>query len=143
MGGVVDFSKLDKLTATLRDLAHVPSQVAKDVSIELNKELQKEYVQGTDPYGKSWAPLKPSTLKKGRRPPPLTDTGKLKSGTRALPLPGAGVAVVVGAPYGAYHQTGTERMAARPILPDRGMPPKWREIVTRVASKAIAKKFRT
>jgi hypothetical protein len=139
----VDFSKLDKLTATLRDLAHIPSQVSAEVSKELTKELQKEYTSGSDPYGKPWAPLKPSTLAKGRRPPPLTDTGRMKSGTVAFPLPGAGVAVVVGAEYGKYHQTGTSKMEARPILPDKGMPPKWREIVKRVASKAIAGKFRT
>lgn len=138
-----DFSKLDKLAATLRDLSHLPSQISKEVSEEITKELKKEYARGTDPYGKVWAPLKPSTLKRGRRPPPLTDTGKMRDGTKAVPLPGAGVAVVVGAEYGKYHQTGTERMAARPILPDRGMPRTWREIVKRVAGNAIVKKFRT
>ncbi len=138
-----DFKSLDRLAATLRDLAHIPSQVSTEVSKEISKELTKEYTSGSDPYGKPWAPLKPSTLKKGRHPPPLTDTGRMKSGTKAVPLPGAGVGIVVGAPYGVYHQTGTKNMEARPILPNKGMPAKWREIVKRVAGKAIAGKFRT
>jgi hypothetical protein len=95
----------------------------------ITRALQSQFRQGVDPYGSPWAPLSPNT--RGRKPPPLTDTGKLKQGTKARPGVGgrAGLHLVLGAEYGIFHQTGTRNMPARRILPTRGMPAEWRGIL--------------
>lgn len=134
-----DFRGFDQLEKHLASLAQVPAQASREVAKELTTLLQQEFKQGTDPYGKRWAPLKPSTLKSGRHPPPLTATGALRDGTKATPMVGAGVQIEVGEPYGVFHQYGTYKMAARPILPSGVMPKAWTAIVKAAVGKLIKK----
>jgi len=136
-----DFAGLDKLQKHLEQLASVPSQASREIADGITRELQKEFKQGTDPYGKAWKPLRPSTLKSGRHPPPLTDSGRLRDGTLAQPMRGAGVQIVVGAPYGVFHQYGTRRMARRPILPTGAMPKAWSAIIRASVSRILKKTF--
>lgn len=116
------------LRRTLGQLAKVPSQASQAVATELTKLLQQEYAAGTDPYGKQWAALKPSTLARGRRPPPLDATGRMKSSTKAVPLSGGGVGLVADSPAN-FHQSGTRKMAKRMILPDKGLPAAWKQAI--------------
>jgi hypothetical protein len=136
-----DFSGLGLLVANLNKLAEVPSQASKQVATELTQELQLQFADGKDPYGKLWAPLKPSTLKKGRHPPPLTDKGALKSGTRAIAMQGVGVQIELGEAYGFFHQKGTIKMVARRILPAGGMPKTWSVIIKNATQAAILRRL--
>jgi phage gpG-like protein len=134
-----NFSGMQRLEENLRKLAEIPSRAAVEASVEITKELKREFASGKDPYGRAWAPLKPSTIKSGRRAPPLTDTGTLRDGTEAKPLRGAGIAVTVGAPYGVYHQAGTRKMAPRKILPELVMPASWNRAIVNAVRKAFKK----
>ena len=136
-----DFAGLGLLIANLGKLAEVPSQAASAASVQITKSLRAQFVNGVDPYGKPWAALRPSTLRSGRRPPPLTDSGKLAAGTGAKPMGRAGISLTVGAPYGVFHQTGTKNMAKRRILPDGAMPKAWSAILKQAASDAIRKRL--
>ncbi len=132
-----DFSGMQRLEEQLARLAQVPSRAAAEAATEITKELKKEFADGKDPYGKPWAPLKPSTIKSGRKPPPLTAGGTLRDGTEAKPMAGAGIQVTVGAPYGVFHQTGTSKMAARKILPEKSFPKAWTTAIVNAVKRAF------
>lgn len=133
-----DMDKLGQLIRNLERLSEVPSQVSKEVVGKITQELQNEYKAGQDSYGKAWAPLKPSTLKRGRTPPPLTSTGKMSGGTKAFPLPNAGVGINLPFP-GFFHQKGTKNMAARKVLPEKTLPKNWYAAIKDAATKTIRK----
>jgi len=134
---VVAFARVKRV---LDEIVGVPRKVAVAVAPELTGLLQQQFASGVDPYGRAWASLKPATLARGRRAPPLTDKRALRDGTRARVLDGnrAGLHIVVGARYGAFHQTGTKYMVARRILPSQGMPMAWRRLLV-AATRRLAK----
>lgn len=136
----VSLRQIGRLEELLRKLSEVPRHVAEDVAPEINRLVQAQFEDGKDPYGKPWAPLKKSTLKKGRRPPPLTDTRQLRNNTRVYPYRNS-IRVVVGMPYGYFHQVGTRNMAARRILPQAGMPKAWNEAL-KASFRKLAKGVR-
>ena len=129
---------LGKLGALLERLSDVPARTAALAAPQFTALLQDGFRAGTDPYGRAWAQLRPATLRKGRRPPPLSDTYALRNGTKVRPRPGqrAGLTLVVGANYARFHQTGTRLMVARHILPQKGMPASWRAVLQASARKA-------
>ena len=124
----------------IEELARMPRKLAVACAPEITKLLRAGFRAGTDPYGRAWRRLKPSTLRK-HGPPPLTDSGKLADGTRAVVLDGnrAGLHIKVGAPYGAFHQVGFRvgktKVGPRRILPAFGMPASWRDVFARQAAK--------
>lgn len=140
MSAPAAFGRLEKL---LDRLAYVPRKAAALAAPELTKELRRQFARGVDPYGRAWAPLAASTLAKGRRPPPLTDSTALRDGTRAMVRNGnrAGIHIVLGAAYGYFAQHGFRvgRTTVRPrrILPQQGMPRAWAEILKRAARRAF------
>lgn len=124
---------LSRLQKRLSDM----SPVMKAIATALEAQVEKRFETATDPAGRPWAPLKPSTLsawldrgrgnrkkdgslsKKGRERlssrRPLYDTGDLlgslnSSFTRSEARVGFGV------PYAAYHEYGTKRMPRRGLL---------------------------
>jgi phage gpG-like protein len=110
----------------LKSLLGVPSQIAGPVAKDINQEIQKKFDAGQDPYGKSWASLKPATLAKGRHPPPLTDTGKGRSGVKAQPMQGAGIALTSSVSYMGIHQKGNPPiLARRSFFPVNTLPKQW------------------
>lgn len=123
----------------LRELASVPSRVSTAYAERLRQELDKQFATGTDAYGRAWAPLRPATLRKGRHPPPLTDTGHMSRNITVLPMQGAGVRLVSLAEYSVYHQTGTTHMVARPFFPTSVLPAKWRRILDQELQKELDK----
>lgn len=136
-----DIRKLGLLQANLRRLAEVPATASREVAEQITGRLDAGFSAGTDPYGRGWAPLAPATLRKGRHPPPLTDTRRLRSGTVARPRAGAGVALLTGDAYGGYHQTGTRHMPARPILPRGSMPATWNAIIRTAVANAARRRM--
>jgi phage gpG-like protein len=148
-GADVAIAALRDVQKTLDRLAEVPRKLAIAAAPDITELLQSQFDVGVNPYGERWRPLRPRTLAKGRRNPPLTDTGKLRSGTKARPSPRgntAGLQVVLGAKYGAFHQVGFRvgktKVAPRRVLPNRGLPKAWRGILVQrareLARKAVA-----
>lgn len=132
MGWDGDISKIGRLAENVGRLASVPSRASKRVSKEIRALIEEQFDHGADPYGTSWAPLAPATLDKGRSPPPLTDTRAMRDALRVTPTAGAGVAITIPHPA-QVHQTGwvgpLSSGPARPILPSRGFPPRWEEVI--------------
>lgn len=141
---------LGALAGTLRNLADVPRRASEIAAPKITDLLQTEFRAGVDPYNRAWAPLKKSTVRKGRRPPPLTGfTRQLRDGTRAQLYPGnrRGIQLVAGASYGKFHQYGfhvrSTLVPARKIFPDGGRLPKaWSAVLRAAAFQAVREKLR-
>lgn len=117
---------LPLLSANLRKLATVPSRVAKMGAAGITNQIHRDTSSGLDCYGKPFAPLAVSTLRRGRKPPPMVATGRSLDETRARPLSGAGIALVLGGAY-EYHLRKTKNRPARQVLPVRaGLPASWK-----------------
>lgn len=132
--------QIGRLKETLYRLSEAPRRVAFIAAPLLDVLLKRQFLDGVDPYGRPWAPLKPATLRK-HGPPPLTDTGVLRDGTLAKPKAQKGIQVEVGASYGQFHQTGfvigRTRVPPRRILPQFGMPKAWSDILKQAAREAV------
>jgi phage gpG-like protein len=144
-GANLAIAELGRLIQTIERLSEVPRKVAVIAAPKLTRLLQAQFRAGTDPYGRAWAPLKASTLAKGRRPPPLTDKKRLRDGTMAK-VARYGIRMVVGAPYGFFHQVGFRngrtRVPARRILPQTGYPVAWKRVLDDAARQAAREAVR-
>lgn len=124
-------------------LARVPSQTAGRAAPAIAHLIDQEFTTGRDPYGRAWAPLKQSTLAKGRRPPPLTDTGAMRAGVDVKPMQGAGIAITfANAVPAVFHQGGTRKMVARPPLPGGTFPATWARALETAGTAEITKTVR-
>jgi hypothetical protein len=118
------YERLMKVVNATRRVKQLPELVAQRAAPKIADLVESEYANGQDPYGVPWAPLAPATLKT-HGPPPLTDSGAMRTGTNVV---SAGPQIIATAPDPAgYHQSGTGRMPARPILPNDadGIPQSW------------------
>lgn len=77
----------------------------------------------------AWTPLAPSTIKRGRHPPPLTDTGKGRRGVVVAAGQNAGVRITIAVRYMLYHQDGTAKIPQRAFIPVTVIPDAWAEIM--------------
>lgn len=135
MGVTGDFAKLANLTTALKTLDASDPRVAAKAAVKVAPPLagfiSAQFASGTDPFGDPWRALKGVTLRKGRHPPPLTDTGAARAALLVLPqntrdrirLPN----------YLRYH------LRSRPVLPMRGeqWPQHWHDAVRRYAEESI------
>ena len=111
--------------------------------------IQREFDAGRDPFGKPWAPLAKATLKRGRRPPPLTDTGAMRNSISVIAR-GGNLSVHSDSTIIQYHQDGTRnadgstRMPQRKIFPDLSdpMPARWENAIQQSSERAFKKVFR-
>jgi hypothetical protein len=137
-------AKLEYAIRVLGRLAVLPRELAAAAAPEITRLQRAQYAAGTDPYGTAWQKLAKSTLAKGRRPPPLTDTARMKNRTNTIPLLGARVGLrhFVRTSYAIRHQLGGKNLPKREILPSRGLPPGWRIVLDteakRLADRAVA-----
>lgn len=126
------------LAERLGELSTVPSRCAARAAEAIGKLIDEEFQQGQDAYGDGWADLSASTLRKGRTPPPLTDTGKLRDAVRVRPLRGSGIEITAITPYSGFHQSGTRNMPSRPILPDgTELPDSWQDAIDSAYKAAL------
>lgn len=66
----------------------------------------------------------------------------MRAGTLAKALQGAGVALEVGHPdIAKFHEGGTRFMASRKVLPEYGLPSKWRAQLERLVNAQLRKRF--
>lgn len=98
-------------------------------------QLARQYRTETGPSGAKWAPKKRPNGK-----PTLEASGDMKAGTKAERGPGPTVLLSVPDPA-QYHQSGTSRMVARPILPNGSLEGEWQEAIDEAAHKAIHETF--
>jgi hypothetical protein len=138
-GANLAIAELGRLVQTIQRLSEVPRKMAVIAAPKLSALLQDQFDRGADPYGRAWAPLKPSTIAKGRRPPPLTDTRKLREKT-VVKVAQYGLRMIVGMPYGFFHQVGFKvsktRVPPRRILPQYGLPASWKRVLDESARQA-------
>jgi len=123
MASIKGLESMGQLARNLERLAAVPSQASADVAATIDNLIDDQFDRGTDPYGKPWAPLAPSTVRQGRRPPPGTDTRELRDSVSVRPLPGAGVGITIGADYAEHFDR------KRPILPRGTLPRTWNDAI--------------
>lgn len=134
-----DFAALAALRQALKGAKGTVTDIVRESSKRVDALVEDEFARGADPYGRAWAPLAPSTLARGRTPPPLTATGTMRGSRVVVPV---GLTTKIRLPFpAAYHQTGTPRMPARPIVPDGGTPERWEFAVETAATDTIAKAF--
>lgn len=125
----------------LRTLSNVPSRAATPIAKRITDALQQEFEEGRDPYGRAWRPLKAWTLRR-HGPPPLTDTGRSRAATVAVPKAGKGVAIrlpeiLVHHQFGYRNALTGKKVGPRPVLPVRGMPRAWKGIIDEEVAAAF------
>jgi hypothetical protein len=129
-----------RLIENLAEIARLPSRITTPIAEKLNVELQKEFNTGADPYGTPWVKLAPSTIKKKKGSTLIMiDTRTMRVGTKAVTLPGAGIALV-SVEYAKYHQGKAHdgSRPARPVLPNKSeLPERWQQIVALEWSRAF------
>jgi len=137
-------ARIGRLQKAIEELATLPRAVATVVAPRLSKLVAKQFSSGTDPYGRPWRPISATTkrLRKGRKGGrPLTDTGRLRAGT-GVSVTRSGARLVLGAPYGYFHQVGTRNMPARRIFPQFGLPAAWRTVLRDAARAELRRRLR-
>ncbi len=118
----------------LRELAKVPAQVASEAAGDITKIMKRNVGAGLDPYGRAYSPLRPASIDRGRRAPPLR---KYRRTLHADPMGSAGISLHADHPQAGFHQTGTSRMAKRIVLPDGPIPATWRAALQKRLHEAV------
>ena len=131
-------TELNRLANSIRGLGFgIKNRVAIAMRDEMNALLEEQFDLGIGPDGEAWEELRPSTRKRGRTPPPLTDTHQMRDHIRAVRI-GTNVAIESESPA-QFHQSGTSRMARRSIWPDGDeLPGRWDNALTYAATRAMS-----
>ena len=133
-----EYSEFQKLSKNLRRAPdklriqrHEGLKVARS---RLAAKVQKGFDKSKSPYGMQWAPVK-------RAGKPLIDTGRLRKSITSKTVNrvrDGEIRFLIGAPYGKYHQNGTQTIKKRTMLPDsRGMPDDWQAIIRNELRKTL------
>ena len=133
---------MKELRAGLRELPTIPSQVSTPFAAYVRNSLAQSFGKQSDPYGNAWAPYRPASIARGRKPPLLVETRALKGSRFVNPLAGAGIELGYSDPKADLFQFGTDRMVARPVLPDDIMPRAWVETLNRLWREKLRERFR-
>lgn len=122
---------LGKLIANLDELAnHGGDAVAAKLEPAIKQVVEAQYDQGKGPDGEKWAD------KADGSPSNLQKSGAMRSGSQVI-AGVKGVSVRIPKP-GGFHQGGTSRMPARPLVPDGDqLPPEWERAAQEAAANVI------
>lgn len=135
-----NFAGLEQIIGALEGMSDLVDSICIESSAGIERAIDSCFTLGTDPYGQTWAPLAKSTMAKGRTPPPLTDTGKMRGSVVVYAMMQT-IHAWVADPAG-YHQRGTKYMPARAVLPDeRGLPPAWEAEIRESAMAVIERSW--
>ena len=123
----------------LKDLLKVPSRIAPKVAGRLDQRIQDQYANETDAYGKPWAKLKASTIRRKRGNNVVHyRTGKQRAQARVSAMRGAGIKIVYGDTAHRSHMGGAHRVA-RSIAPTVSMPKTWAADIRAEAEVDVAR----
>lgn len=126
--------------ASLADFSEAQTRIADDFRELITEQFATEGRAGRTP----WAPIAPSTARRrGRASPVLYSSGALFASLRDPGAPGhveeadtRSLTLGSRLSYALYHQTGTRRMPARPIIVlSGGRVERWVEIVRQQIDK--------
>lgn len=126
------FAELQRLIDNLGELAENGTDtVATSLEPAVQQLLDQEYEQGRGPSGETWAAKADGT------PSHLQKTGAMRAGSQVIPGV-KGVSVRIPKP-GGFHQDGTTRMQARPLVPEgEPLPEAWSAAVQRTSESTIS-----
>jgi hypothetical protein len=137
---MMPFAVPAKLERLCRSLTEIPSAAAPRIADRLRERVLDCYTDERDPYGVPWTPLAASTVRRKRgNTVILTRTGASRANCGARAVRGAGVSVYAGG-AAHWHQQAHGSRPARPVLPDRGLPPTWREDIAAVLGAEYARR---
>ncbi len=130
-----DFAALRAFAAKARNVDRVFEVVAKNVGEELVELTRERFEQENDPYGDSWEP----TQRGGEI---LRDTGALSAGWHITQAGPRSVTIGPSVSYGTYHQTGTENMPARMMVPENNaLPAEYAERIEDIVNLTLKAHF--
>jgi phage gpG-like protein len=112
---------------------------AADKTVEL---ITQEFVDESDPYGDGWDQLSPRTINAKTHSGILVETSALMGSWMSVSS-SSEFGAVTGIEYAFYHQQGTSRIPARPMVPSAGLPPEWEAAYTQIAQDLFARLFAT
>ena len=149
-----EFRALQKRLEALADPKFVDA-LTKRMGAAAIKQMDDQYRESRDPYGKPWAPVnrtrakdrkaKASRARRGlpfKADQPLVDSGRMKAASIAETSNKSGgstVRVSIPVEYASYHQEGTKHIKQRQIVPDEagGLGDRWGRAMEREAEKLI------
>jgi hypothetical protein len=110
----------------LRELQRGEIRRAASRAIEqaVTELIQNQFDERRAPDGTPWAPRKPPT----GTWPLLEKTGKMRRGFKVI-ASASQLKVLQSQPYLKFHQEGTSRMVARPVVPGANLTPEWQEYI--------------
>lgn len=134
--------KSDDLGNLIKKLEGLVSQrFLEKLSSQLQADALKLVADGfreeSDPEGNRWAPIKrPGKI--------LQKTGRLRASWSPEATSSGGFSLKSNVEYAEYHQYGTRKMTARPMVPtaNKGLPRKWAESFEKVIAKAFKDAFK-
>ena len=132
---------LESFADDMRRLSEVLPEAKPILARRVAGLIADQFDRGIDPYGRPWAALAAATLIKGRTPPPLTDTGALRSSVDVRPT-SKGFAVSID-PLAQIHQEGNkaQNLPARKILPETELPETWRQAAIEASNIAFERRL--
>ena len=130
-------NEIHNIVVALEALADTPLIALKLAVPKIAAEIARQFDEGKDAYGRPWASLAEATISKGRSPPPLTDTGAMKSTVKVETRGNDQLVASIADDPARFHQSGTKRMPARPILPTGEVPEAWAKAVEESVLEAL------
>lgn len=135
------FSKLSTLREGLaRVQGYGVDAVAESAANELARVVDKQFEQGRGPDGKRWARLANGEASH------LEETKEMRETVTVVPTVKAIDGRITGKRGQArFHQNGTSKMPARPLVPEPNepLPDRWSKPLAKVAAKTITALIRT
>lgn len=124
----------------LRELKRGDIRRAASVAVGAAVEnlIDEQFEARAAPTGTPWAPRKPPTGSW----PLLEKTGRMRKAFKVRAT-SAQLTVTNSTEYLQYHQSGTSRMVARPVLPEGPMPDGWTRRIDTAVSDAVDRFFRS
>lgn len=135
------FSAAARFRQVAKRLTAVPSRMAAASALEIEKMWRKSYMASQNPYGKEFAALQPSTIKRKGHDWIMVRSQETLDMTRVRPLPGAGISLRTGQ-NASWHLEPSGSRPERAILPLSGLPATWTAALKRIAVEQARKAVR-
>lgn len=135
-----DFAALDRLMQGVADLgtARFRETLLRRAAPMLSALVRSGFDRSTAPRGTKWKRLaKPRARGRANKGGPLYASGELREQAGNVVVLGDSLVIVVRHPGALVHLYGGRRVAARPYLPLRSLPPAWSTALATVATSTF------